>query len=384
MDSNKVPSVLERRTLLTALGSVGVATLTGCNTGSGSNNDPGQESPPTDTSSPTATDTPTETPSNIPQEGTINVILEGNEPWPDEFFSGDDYDLEVGMTANKLREKYHFNQYKRIARHYFPESNDSPDSDNQRKRELLLEFPENFTVPEWRRENIFNWIEEKYDAEVNDFFRDEEYDPEATLKERTINSNFDGLYKNLEILLFGDVSSTRDFIRTAVLSGSEHYGAGNDTFTLDLKTLDITHGLGTASTNLTYNPQKTRLQRTWGVETDPGEDTPIWPLDKTENYPNDSGKIFRENANGMGELCKRYGFDDYSDDNITVNVYGGEEFENFLRDPGKQIGMNFPDAMFIVAYINDEAHREGKLPEFEDATLDVYPSEKRIEYQLAA
>lgn len=377
----------ERRRNLGLLASGAATALTaGCIGGAfgGGSNDQNTDTAtgsPTPTEKPgTETNTATETEEpRFPSSGTIQPLLKGGNPWPDSFFNGNVV-LRIDKTATELRERYHWNQIDRIADNRFPEK------DHPKKNRLLKQFPRRLTESEWLRTNILEPIEEEHDEDIplEKLFKKEEYLSDNELDYRVVKSNYDGLWTQMEHKVFGGVSSVWDFVRAAGLSGAEHYSAGNKTFTTHQKTLDAEHGLGYALTNLTYEAAKKEAQETWGLETDPSEDTPVWDLDKTETYPNDDERIMLDTEEGEGgsDAWQLLGFDQYMPDNVIVEFRKGVRFEDFLRNPNNQLGMKYVDSACLAAYINEEAHEDGELPEFKGATLEVYPD--RIEYDLAA
>jgi hypothetical protein len=338
----------------------------------------GTETPrPTDTDTATETETPTDTETPIPETGTINAVLEGENPWPNNFFTGE-YDLDVPYTAEQLRDRYHYQQIERIA--------DSPWIEGQENKQVLREFPTKLTDSQWREEKVYQPLEKEYEEEVEDFFDPEAYTGDGNLKERNTESEYPGFWRLMELLTRDGVSSNHDFIRTAALSMAEKQSAGKDTYTIDFKTLSGFHGLGIAITNPTYDANDKDQQRTWGIETDPGEDEPLW--EDTETYPNDEGRIFTEtNATEDGIIpWRNLGFmretEENRDDpwNVNLEFHDVDRWEEFVRNPREQRGMKYVDSACLAGYINEEATSFGELPEFEGATLHVYPD--KIEYQL--
>lgn len=370
-------------------------------TGKSPEDPPGPSGPYNETETPTATptetetETPTETPEpRFPQEGEINAILEGEQPWPQEFFNGD-VDLEVRnsdgqkMNQQELLEKYHYNEIYDLA------ENDGGVDD----RQLLKELPKKLDdddVYDWIRNDLVEPLANKntdIPDSMKEFFIQDEYLGDGNFDHRMENSKWDKLwYLVANNAIDIGVSSANNFIKTAAIAGTEYYSAGNETFTTHMVTNDGTHGLGFALTGLTWNQDEKNqqgrisheIQETHGIETDPGREEFIWDLDELETYPNGYQNIMIENESPEGGNLswKRLAFTDVSPENVTVNFHEGGKFEDFLRNPDQQIGMKYPVSAALAAHINHEAHPDGQLPEFEGATIDVYTD--RIEYQLAA
>lgn len=379
-----------RRDFLRTFGLASSIWWTGCQSVGQGNPDPEQPQSDPETPSGTPTDTPTPQP-EFKQEGTLYVEAADGTIGPDGFFDQgeqldgepDDYLLletwENGeiqtLTVQELREKYQFNQYQQLV------DTTSQGSDNP---EIYQQFPEKLTDDQWVRENLIKPMEDIYIApDAENPFKSEEYVNNGDLKTRIVESNYDKLWNMVAHVTLGGPSSGNDYIKTAALTGAEYHSAGRETATFNMPTLDGTHGLGFAITGATYNEEELEQQETWGIETDPGEDTPIWDLDEHESYPNDSGKIMIETTDGDGgEIAwKDLGMTRLMSENITVYMHGGEEFEQYLKNPDQQKGMKYIDSACIAGHINQEAHQNGTLPEFEDARLDVYPD--HIEYDFA-
>lgn len=216
---------------------------------------------------------------------------------------------------------------------------------------------------------------------TDELFQADEYTGEGNLKTRITESRYDNLWREVAFVTLGGPTSGNDYIKTAALTGAEYHSAGRETATFNMKTNDGTHGLGFAITGATYDESELEQQETWGIETDPGEDTPIWDLDEHESYPNDSGRIMIEAPNGdAGYGWQHLGMTRLMSENITIRLHKEEEFDEFLKNPGTQKGMKYVDSACILGHINQEAHEDGTLPEFEDARVTVHPD--RIEYHL--
>jgi hypothetical protein len=327
----------------------------------------------------------------VPTTGQIDVYLEGGNSGektplgPDGFFEGDVPIIMPYTSAEELRDVFHYQQYQKIAESDWITG--ETEEKEQEAEQLILNFPTKITDPEWVENNVYQRIEEESGVEIGDFFYEEDYTTQEDLKTRITNSNYNGLWKNIEGLTRGQVSSGHAFIRTAALSAAEKYSAGKNTITTDFNTLDLSHGLGLAITNPTYNENQTDQQRTWGIETDTGEDQPLWG--NTKIYPNDDGQIFTETMTGedgevawinLGIQPEPFESLPNSSYNIDIEMHGVEPWEDFVRNPENQRGMKYLDSACIAAYINQEATPNGRLPMFEEATLHVHPD--KIEYQL--
>lgn len=363
-----------RRRFISAVGAAATAGLAGCAALT-----PGGEE--TETATPTtsrpttteATGTPATSEPRFPDSGTIKPVLEGRNPWPHEFFQGD-VDIEIGMTAEELRTEYHWDQYRDAAEN-------KGIVEGAQGEKLLKGFPHRLTDPEWMEENVYQWMEDTYNGEVEDIFLEEEYTADGQpLDQRLKKSRFPRIWIEIQRISLGGVSSNWDYILSAELAAAEKYSAGRNTITTHQKSLDATHGLGFAITDPTYNEDEMENQETWGLETDPGEDTPIWDLDETESYPNDYQKIMIETPESTGGSWALLGFN-RPPDNINIEMQEGEQFEEYLRNPDEQLGMKYLDSACMAAYISSEATGDGELPEFQDATLRVHP--EHIEYELA-
>jgi hypothetical protein len=368
---------LDRRDYLASLTAVSTF-LAGCN--SSSTAEPSTPSAtPTQTQTATATASSTATPEpRFPESGTLNVQLNGENPWPDDYFSGN-VDMPIGMTAEELRKRFHFDQYKDIARGVRRE--------NEEKGRLLREFPRNLDNPEWVEENVYSRWEKKYNENVEDIFKEEVYMGEGPLDQRYTESRFPSAWKMVEILAMDRISSGHDYVRSAELAAAEHYtankGKDRNTFVTEHTTQDKGHGLGLAMTNLTYDEAKTEQQETWGIETDPGEDQAIWDLDQLQKYPNRASKhpVTVEGTKREEDMIRGLGFTVYDVENINLEVPAADKFEDFLKEPGKQLGMKYVDGICTAAAINAQATEDGRLPEFQDATITIH--DNQIEYELA-
>jgi len=349
-----------------------------------------QTEPPTEPGTPTETETPTPTEPAYPESGTFNIILEGEEPWPNNFFNGN-VDLEIPYTAEQLRDQYHYQQINRIAESdWLPyEGNDNPRPEDAT---LLKELGQNILDPEWRQQKIKD--SRGIDEETTIFWEDKytgkcfenESTKEGNLKQRVTESNRHGLWSSIERLVFEPPSSNWDWVRTAALSATEKYSADKETYTTDLKTLDGRHGLGLAITNPTYNQSETSQQETWGIETGLDEKQ-LW-RDLT-GYPNRDNQIFTEtedNRDGV-KAWRRLGFlrktRKNRDDpwNFNIEFHETDKWEEFVKNPYDQLGMKFIDSACIAAYIEDQAQSYGDLPQFENADIDVHPDQ--IKYRVA-
>jgi hypothetical protein len=287
--------------------------------------------------------------------------------------------MPIGMTAEQLRKRFHFDQYKDIARGVMRE--------NEEKGLLLREFPRNLDDPEWVEENVYEkWAEDHRQVE-SDFFKEETYMGEGALDTRYTESRFPSLWRLVEILAMDGMSSAHDYIRAAELAAAEHYtankGKDRNTFVTEHKTQGGVHGLALAMTNLTYDEAKTGQQETWGIETDPGEDQAIWDLDQQEEYPNDNQPhpVTVESNEVEKGMIRGMGFTAYDVENINIELPAADKFEDFLKEPDQQLGMKYVDGICAAAAINQEATEDGRLPEFQDATITIH--DNQIEYELA-
>ncbi|AZH26695.1 hypothetical protein [Haloplanus aerogenes] len=301
-------------------------------------------------------------------------------------FSNNPEDYQM-PSIQQLRELYHFQQIDRIAEGL----EGKVEVTGKKRSELLHEFPRRLLNGEWVDSNIAEVLEERHDTDLGDFFYEEVFNSKAPLIERIPESNYNGLWMNVEMLSTDTgVSSTHDFIRTAALAAAEHYSVGNETFTSHMKTLGGSHGLGIAMTGLTYNQSKQSNQKVYGIETDPNEPEQIWPLQK--GYVNRDSRIPIEKPEAPGNITQwmGIGFDDgkipevfqnteYS--NINLQIEGVDQWVDFKRNSANHAGMKFVDSMVLAAYIEDEAYEDGQLPGLEDATVRVSP--KGLDYNLA-
>lgn len=368
-----------RRGFLKAAGAIGgAATVAGAgyagfnainnpNTPGDGQNPPNQPGPENQTETPEE-ETPTPEP-GLPEEGSINIILDGEQPWPEQYFSGN-IDLELETDIENVRNLHH-NQHRQAK------------LSDERKEEILAQFPHKIDDPEWLRNKIYTPIEEEYEGDdvAEDHFEWGEYNQDAALDVRMKESGYPYLWMLVEGLTMGHITSDHDDIRAAELQAVEHYQLENDTIATPTKTVKGGHGLVDAITHATYDPSEYESQETWIVETDPGEDQPIIDLDQEEAYTNDHEKhhveVDGEATAGEGWFHMA-GFVNPRHVDINWNQEG--EYDEFLKNPGQQSGMKFLDSACLVKYIGKEAHQNGELPEFEDATLEIYPD--RIEYQL--
>lgn len=347
----------------------------------------------TTTGTPSPTETATEQP-RFNQEGTLYVEAADGEIGPQGFFDQGNVTEEEPdnhltlqtqengetrtLTKQEMRERYHFDQIYQLTDAGF----------NIDEPEILAEFPENLTDPEWRRNVVYSVRSDQTGVpleEIEDFFREDAYLSDADLKTRVEQGNWDVIWEQVAHAALGGPSSNHDYIKSAALSAAEYYSADRETATFNKATSDGTHGLGFAITGATYEDSEMSGQETWGIETDPSEEQEIWDVDESESYPNrDDQSIFIEDSdpeNGK-YAWESLGMTRIMSENITAQFHGGEEFEDYIRNPDQQKGMKYIDSACIAAHINQEAHENGALPEFENATVDVYPD--RIEYELAS
>jgi len=335
--------------------------------------------PPTETETPTTTEEP-----RFPSEGALNPTLNGEEPWPQEFFNGN-VEINIPYNTEQLRDRYHYQQAERIA-----DSNWIQGWENEK---IIQEFGKNLLNEEWGQQNIIEELEEIHDEEwdVNylDLYVLDPYDGEESLKKRlTESSGYISLWEDIEIITKDRISSNHAFIRTAALSSAEKHTAGKNTFTTNFQTEDnASHGLGTAITNPTYYEAETGEQETYGIDTDDARSPQIW--EDMSQYPNKSSpdqKIFTETdreywaKNAWRNIAfERPIQEDRMDPwNVNLQFHDVDQFIDFVINPEEQRGMKYVDSACLAAYINEEAYWDGELPEFEDATLEVYPD--RIEY----
>ncbi|RXK47833.1 hypothetical protein [Halorientalis pallida] len=405
-----------RRGVLTAVLTSVVAGITGCSTTSQerpteANTDPEpqqtteSDQPNTQDGDQTTEDTEPET-FTLPRTGTLSFKTRDGSIGPDGFFDQGHITLETRvvqengeeefLTTQELREKEHFNKIQEIAENNY----------TGWQRELLKDFPHNLTDKDWLMENIYQRIADNRDAVDQEYleqfeipFTPEEYTGEGDLDERFTDSKWQNIWGLVMQVADDGISSTNDWIKAAMLAATEYHAANRTTVTFDDKTMDSTHGLGFAITDPTYDDTNLNQQEAWGVETDPGEDDLIWPVDETHGYPNrDDQRIAFETPEPDAPtitigLTRREEIDnDEGTGNVTIESHLDGKFEDFIRDPSSQKGMKYLDAMCLASYIEDQARTEGgryvsdyvehdgAVPELEGAEIHVY--DDRIEYVL--